>query len=244
MSEAAEIERLIAQYLDGQLDESEREAFESRLETDGDFAAQFQTAANLEWAIRANALKSRKEQLSQIELTPPANAKLRPLVILSSVAAVIAILLLFWWFNQSPSLDQLYAQNLPQREAPSVRSSNPTDSLLSLAHLAYNQGQFAEASERYTALIADSNFVERQSLTVFLGLSYLHQGKSEAAITQFELVDALSERENVDWYLVLAYLQRADVAGTQQALQKILTDSAHYYYDKAVEIQADLENIN
>jgi len=244
MSAPSEIDILISQYLDGQLDDNARQQFEKRLETDADFATQFQDSANLEWAIRANAIKSRKEQLSQIELQPPANAKLRPLVILSSVAAVIAMLLLFWWFNQSPSLDQLYAQNIPQREAPSVRSSNPTDSLLSLAHSAYNQARFAEASERYSALISDSNFVERQSLNVFLGLSYLQQKKTDAAISQFERVNALSERENMDWYLVLAHLQQSDAEATRLALQKILADSAHYYYDDAVEMKVKIEKVS
>ncbi|MFK7925778.1 MAG: hypothetical protein AB8H47_27770, partial [Bacteroidia bacterium] len=124
------------------------------------------------------------------------------------------------------------------------RSSNPTDSLLSLANLAYNQGQFMEASERYATLLLDSNFVERQSLQVFLGLSFLHQGKSDLAIAQFELVDALSERENADWYLVLAHLQKSDLSATQSALQEILSDPAHYYYDDAIEMQSKIEASN
>lgn len=244
MSQPSEIDILISQYLNGQLDDSARQQFESRLETDADFAAHFQATTNIEWGIRANAIKSRKEQLSQIELHPPGNARLRPLVILSSVAAVIAMLLLFWWFNQSPNLEQLYAENIPQREASSLRSTNPNDSLLNMAHLAYNQGQYEEATERYLSLISDSAFAERQSLAVFLGLSYLHQGNANAAIAQFASVDALSERENVDWYLVLAHLQRSDAAAARLALQKILADSAHYYYDDAVEMQAKMENVN
>ncbi|MEL6654291.1 MAG: tetratricopeptide repeat protein, partial [Bacteroidota bacterium] len=241
MSDASPNDLLITQYLDGTLSPVERAAFEARLEHESDLAEAFALAANLEWGIRAQAIQERKQAFSSLELPASPNARTIPLWTWASAAAAIALLCLFWWISRPLSPEQLYAMNAPERQAPLSRSLTDQDSLLRMAHITYNQADYTQAIERYQAILQDSMLIDKNAPRVFLGLSYLQDQQSEAAISVFETVDSPDEQQNIDWYLALAYLQMEQFEPAIAQLQMIIKEEGHYYRAQAQEALEELE---
>ncbi|PZR13831.1 MAG: hypothetical protein DI539_19135 [Flavobacterium psychrophilum] len=234
----------IERYLDRSLSEEERQTMERRLELEPDLKSKYYEHKQLIEGIRYSHIQNKLEQLRLLESSlPPVTEKQRvnvialwkPVAIAASITLLIAAC---YFFALNPTPQELYANQFvpyPNVFEPTVRGNiNTSQDKRTEAFRAYDQGDYATASQLFTELSASHS---EPGILLLLGNSNLIIGKTQEAQNNFlELIANYDELEaQAKWYLALSYLKQGEGEKAQLILQE-LSDPQVTYSKKAKEL--------
>jgi hypothetical protein len=246
---------LLKRFNQGQLSDSERAAFEKRLETDAAFAAEVAAWAVIYKGIQAEGDRQLDQQLRGLgkKLMQSETAELTPSVVnvaqkqqfriprwAYAIAAALLLLLAAWpiYQNLQPSRPA-YADNKALFEkhfrllpAPAVR-----DAQVTAWREAYQNKNYTAAIAELETLLADPNFTNRSEANLYLGISHLAAGQGPQALAAFGQVSADSfDWDEAQWYSALACFIIDDVVHAKQSLEEISGTSGHPHQQEAQEM--------
>jgi hypothetical protein len=236
----------IAQYLSGELSESEYSAFISALAVDPDLqhAVNVQQRIEDELSERAEIEALLRSAEEEHPFLLPAKSPLRSLYPWLAMAAMIAIGLGIWFLsspgtNSATYLAQQYGNlNLPESVLPSrfshtfelnrtliSRDSSQINLVLNRAtsrgdsaRLLLYLRKYPESLQLYQR-IEDDELMD--SLRFERAILHLRAKNTVLALADLERV-TIEYEGGLYWYKALAYLQRSDVASAKKALSVIL----------------------
>lgn len=236
-----ELYELVASYMQNQLSEPERKAFEARLETDDTFRAQAKPLMLGELAAafgREDELRQRMGQWMETIKQDPSQtqppARIQPLWVRMAIAASVALLLLIVLprLFPPPKVDpaQLFTENFDPYLPPETRSQEPLlDSALQAAHIAILTGDYEVGIQQLT-LILDTAQLTPEGKTeeqLYLGSAYLQHDQPQKALEVFQQI-ADQDQPVVRWYQALAYLAIGDKEAASERMQQLVLRKGYY----------------
>lgn len=237
---------LINGYFEGALSQNQLEEVNQLLETDSDFADDFEFQKQLQISLRKEERGEIKELFSGLQTENRATEtkvfQLRPWLAAASVALLAGLASWFFFFN-TPDLnsDALYAANFAPYDNvihPIERGSQPED-LKTKAFTAYENREYPKALELFKELYTKQNdsYIDFYSAMVLMQLN-----RQKEAI---ELLEGYIEKEGelkdrASWYLALAYLKLDDI-GASKAQLKNLIELNTFKTDAAKELLSQLD---
>lgn len=238
---------LMDAYLKGEMSIAEQQNFEQKLQSDVEFANQFNEIKLLKRAyfeqdqesIRTLMDKWDQEYLVEEKL-PDTNFNWK--WVGGIAASLILVLVATFFFLKQPSNDVLFADNFEPYKLVLTNTRGhdaEEDKLLEEAYRLYEQGNFEEASRKFKHKLRRQKSLKVQ---FYLGVSYLASGNATDAITVFQ--DCLEKdsllKAQVHWYLGLAYLKNNDVQNAKKEFQWHI-DEESSYKDEASTILSRIE---
>lgn len=210
----------IERYLQDALSDEELIDFERKLVEDTEFNAVTEQMRSILIGIESVALKEQmnefhkelkgnQQQEGVVDLYPKSKDSNQP----SSnrfwqyAAAVVAILLVgSWWFSRPTKSERIFSQYfIPDPGLPTTMGTEDDYDFLN-GMVSYKQGEYDRAIELWEPLKASR---ASDTLSYFLGISYLAQGELEAADTNLtevaNITDSAFNKEAM-YYLGLKYL--------------------------------------
>ena len=233
----------IEQYLNNQLDESQRIALESRLDQEEDFAAEFDRHESAHKVLDFVIAKNLKEQLMELEAESkvvPMGARRRRLMVVLSAAASVLLLVGVFYTNfiggsmTSPELASAYYE-LPE---PRIRNANTTvvyPEGLESGLAAMRQGNYSDAITELRSVPQEEDYYILAQF--FLGHAlYLTQDFSEAQ-KAFDLVSTINDvryQHEAEWFGALSCL--AQDGDCSERVEAIAGQSNHDFNEDAGKI--------
>ena len=223
IGEDDDIIRLIERYLDDEMSEDERNAFEYRLTKDSDLSKallmQKSAIADIKkyWELKTemNEIYSRVKSESNQTIQPKSNRG-----IWYGIAASIALLILALFLIKNlgtPNHKKIYASYYaPFTQDNQFRGfdTNLNDSLYIKAILLYNQQEYDKAAGLFSDMIDQNGGLE--VLYIYLGSSYLNLDRDSEAKKVLRETEYFSDNRIVQhgrWYLALAELKSENIKG-------------------------------
>ena len=237
----------IESYVRGANPPAENRQFEKELEENPSLKAEYQAYLATQEAIGDLALDQVRLKVTQIAQQQLGTGKVltlsrRAIAIAASLLLLIALLGLLYG-RQQFSDQQLFAQ---QYEAPNWSPIRGTTTAIQKYDQALVSVQ-AGHSDEAIALLQGITPTDEVYANAQYALGHLHlQSKQpEAAAEAFETVEGLNDKryqENVDWFLVLAYLQAGKEAPLNRQINMILQNEQHPYFEDAQSLQSRLQS--
>lgn len=243
---------MVEAYLQNELSESDRKAFEARLKSEPQFRDTVKPLMLAGLSARIGREEDLRQRMSKwmedIKQDPPKSkvvSMIRPLYVGLAIAAAIALVLLIVLprFNTSEDFngERLFAENFEPYLPPETRSSALTlDSALQMAHVAILEGNYDEGIAQLEAVVDTTALPAAvlQKELLYLGSAYLQAGQAEKALETFQIINYPQSTE-VRWYTALTYLRLGDKESTMTLL-KALASSNDYYGKAAKKLLEDL----
>lgn len=252
----------IKQYLNEQLPETDRLAFEQQMKTDPEFAEEVATWAAIYQGIQEhgdevlntelthlgkNLLKQQSDSTTMRAKVNQEQLKSRAMVPRWVYAAAALLLLLVIALplyqklndpaNTYASAETLYSENFQMPNAPAVR-----DATLSSWRQAYENKQFPEAIAELEKLLSNPAYPRKAEAQLFIGLSHLGAGDAQNAIETFQNVSPDSfEWEDAQWYTAMAYLKLNDTEKAKSILQALSVQASAELRAKAVKVLTQIK---
>lgn len=230
----------IDRYLNGQMDEAEKAAFEQEVQTNPALAEELALHKSMErWLQKRQkraALKVDLETLSdeffseKVEKGRVISMASRRRLILAVAASVV--LLVIAWLALQPSLYEQYAVHPP---LALVEKSDSDQQTLADAEQAFNKGNYRKATPLLQQYV--STHPGDELAVLYLGIAEMESNMLPEAREIFTSLSTSSSLEISDmarWYLALSFLKEGDNASCARVLQSIPQTSA--YYQKANEL--------
>ncbi|AXG68591.1 anaphase-promoting complex, cyclosome, subunit 3 [Kordia sp. SMS9] len=257
----------IAAYLNNQMDEAEKIAFEASLENDTELASFVATCASLEsvydehtWNIQSNASTEEVKALAnQFRTDDVANLskKIRDIqqqntttkskksyfYVISSAVAVAAVITLFYFsFMQSITANEAFEQYHNWNALPSFVEKGDTEDTRATAQALFEAEKYQEALTIFKEYAQKSTTYDPK-IQLYIGVSYLELENYHEAIQTF---DALQNSNTIDhhkayWYLALTYLKQNNAETAKKILNTLVKNPTNYNYEKAKELLKKLK---
>lgn len=170
--------------------------------------------------------------------------------IAASVLVVLGIGLSVIFTNSNPKQSSilgegahvvLYEQYYRSLGGPedNYRSDIGGSALASVEHSAseaFNELDYKQSISFYSELLKESP--QNPKYTLFLGLSYINDGRYDDAILLFNNYTISDHKydEDIQWYLALAHLRKGEIQTSRLLLHSIASDQKSYYSDVASEL--------
>ncbi|GEM_PF-3444680 len=236
---------LLADYVDGLVDDATRKRIEDEL-THSEEAAMVVAGIKEYYAQRGADRDELELYLNQLAITfselavSPKVRKLRFSPFAIRVAAVIVLLMAFvpiiLWLIRPSALDshELIAAHLekPYKILPHNRDQSEVVDLNHQAYEAYRKANYSQAIEYLQMVLAENPQRNPDSYDTFvLGLSYLYA--NEYTLASHYLQQVIEGRhprfeQQAYWFLALAYFQGSEIEKSREILDKILSTQGHY----------------
>lgn len=204
-------------FTDGRLSEQESDGFLRK-----SMKKAFDEAQKKEWSDRLS------EEFG-IRRNPP-QRKRNAIIYISALAAAIALFLLAYplLFSQSDGLEQQLELALAEPFPNYLTRKGEveqTEALRQQMAEAYNAKKYEQAINIGQQLLQSSTPSTEDFF--FLGLSHLYQGNYPSAVNMLNSARSASEqdgrfREEIDWFLALAYVKNKYFAEAKELLNKIV----------------------
>lgn len=228
-------------YLDGELSKAELEAAARAAGID-DLDAELAWLRQTRLAIEAEGLKKKLHQ--QFSAGEKRQARVRPLWPRWAAAAAAVLVLAvagWWWFGRS-EIPDLYAKYEFVDPGIPVLMSDTQNYELQNALSYYSEEDYAGAITQLTALRSD--LPANDTLTYYLGASYLYTGQTEAAAPLLDKIAGEADSQftlRAQWLQVLLAL-RSDEQATAADLARPIADSPqHPFSGEAQRLLTDLD---
>ena len=227
----------IEAYVLDRMTAAEREAFELRMSTDGDFRAEVEVERD---NIRAVELGGGSRLIKDISAEE--NGRERAYGGWSryvKYAAVVALLATaaIWWFTRPPVNERLFAEYYAADPGLPVAMSGTTDPAFADAMVAYKLGDHAEARSKWAPLL--QNDPTNDTLRYYTASAALAMGDAALAIPLFEgLASGTGSAFQVKsrWFLFLAYVKQGNAAKARA----VPLDDDPVYGERARALKAQL----
>jgi len=238
-------EALINGYFEDNLSENEKGEFERLLNTDSEFAADFEFQKELQRSLK----KEERQQIKAMfgaqnpfaEKTPTKVVRLRPWLMAASIALLVGISAwLIFFTNTGIDAGQLYDTNFVPYENvvhPIERGAQIED-LKTKAFTAYEDEDYGNA----LALFKELQQKQADSYIQFYEAIVLMQlNKHQEAVPLLEnYISGDGElKDRAIWYLALAYLKQGDTSKSSEQLEKLIKEDGF----KAKAARQLLENL-
>lgn len=254
-----ELYEKIEAYLNGELPQKEREAFEKQLGTDAQLGEEMKLFEQVRDTIRKRSALEEEEAsfLKMIQADPnglPAlGAKVRDFrrrnLVIFAVAAALALVLVsvLFWGNQTRSGPELYAMYVAAPSLPKLRDTEGGDCREGV--LALENGAYSQAVVSLEKCLEDS----LQGLDVRLALAYAYMNVDESKALPFlEEIDKQRDdylpamKYRASWYLVLMGVKLEDWKKAKSLLDSLLEnkDLPAVQREQAEELQKIIEDRN
>ena len=226
---------LIDAYLDGKLEQHDRDAVEARLKTDQSFSEKFDRQKTIRHAISGMGALKLEAEFASNTMTPTRSLISRTWLGLAASITILVAIGTYWIF--SPPQYQRAAERLYQTPVTQMdrggASDRYTDAMISFA-----RRSFAEAMEKFSGINEDHpNFLDAQYYRAHA--TYL-KGDFQSARTQFLQLgqsDVKSIAERSTWFAVLAGIRAKMPKGEMEAEVKSIADApTNFYRDLAKEL--------
>ena len=220
----------LEQYKKGEMTAEELESF-----TDSFMRAKYDNDRKNRWENKLSTEQG-------INQTAP-EAKSRRLYLWVAVAAAVLLLLLAYKpiiqsFN-SPGYEQLAEAFITDNFYENLEISRADQDITQVnldAIAAYNQKNFETAITHFETIVAQGIATDKQFF--FLGLSHLYSQEYDDAIANFieakNVNDKSKFKQDIQWFLSLAYLKNEDLVNGKSALLSI--SKGQWNYDKAQQL--------
>jgi len=230
---------MINQYLDGEMNAEELNAFETAMQQDADLKNEVELLRDVNATLKIKlhpdenemALRSSlKEMNAEFFAGKTEQAKIIPLTRrrwMTAVAAVfvLALLLTVW---QPWKKEDLYQQYAAIQMPGTTERGAAADSLLKLAIENFNNKKFAEAIPSFEAALKDS--VQNAFVQYYYGIALLQNGdieRSRAQLTSLYNGTSLFKYDAA-FYMALSYLKEKNKPACKDWLNKIPADAGRY----------------
>ncbi|GAB3021614.1 hypothetical protein GCM10027284_46360 [Cyclobacterium sediminis] len=210
-------EETIQRYLDDELGEDEKLAFEAKVKADASLQEQVAAYRLLVAGIRFQVRKENWDKISELENEATSKAVFKRVYLNSWKYAVagLAVLLVATFFmykllSKQEDMQDLYAENFsayPALVHATVRGADEPKTLEEQAYAAYSNEEYEEATLYFTNILEAG---EDPLVRFYLGNTYLAMGNYDAAILALEraIESPMMLETQAKWYLGLAYLAR------------------------------------
>lgn len=225
----------IDDFLSGQLNAADQQAFEEELSRNPELRRQVDLQRDMTFLLShqkdRTALKGRLEKTGAdfFGEAEPARPKARIRWIGWAAAAAILLFVLWPVFVQ-PDLYQQYAEFPPL--ALSEKSTASTN--WAATEQAFNSGDYTEAALQLEIYL--EAFPEDQQARLYLGIAQMETGELEAARQSFAEVSAAAPAlsDYAEWYRALSYLKGNAPEKARPALEGIAEGSPFYEEAEAI----------
>lgn len=252
----------IASYVNNQMDEAEKKAFETLLESDDELASFLETYATLEgvyneekWTVKSNATIEEVKALANEFRSKDAldvSKKIRAIqqnahqatttrskksyfYYISSAVAIAAVSTLFYFsFMQSFTANDAFEEYHDWTTLPSFQTKSDTNNNLAKASTLFQEEKYQEALSIFTKYSEESDTYNPQ-IQLYVGISQLELGNYQDAIQTFDKLLASNTIDNhkAYWYTSLTYLKQNDAEKAKKVLRTLLENPSNYNYEKA-----------
>ena len=165
-------------------------------------------------------------------------------------AAMILILLglsvKFFW-SDTPT-DKIFNEYYHPLSGPedTFRGESPQEEALEKekqASQAYDDLDYSKSIDFYSELLKE--YPNNAKYTLFLGLSYINDGKYDNAILIYNnyIPKGVQYEDDIQWYLALAHLKRGEIQTSRFILKTIYEDNDNYYSSTAKDLAMRLEQL-
>ena len=233
----------IEDYLNDEMDESARKAFEAQLSSNQALQQELVLQQTLRAGIRDKGnqlLKEKLKRFHQEEINNSSDsdsAKViplarRPIVRIMAAAVTLLVVALAYYLFQAPGTDtDLFAANYEPYAISLVQRGTAQEQLTTADGL-YREGQFSEAQALLESLEAELGDAPKVSMA--LAICYIETDQLEKAQNKLnELYDNPLYQDKVQWYLALIALKNKQPAIARAELEKLSQDQNSNYQDRA-----------
>jgi predicted negative regulator of RcsB-dependent stress response len=234
-------EKILAQYIDGELSPEAHLEVKNKLEKDIEWQEATEKLLMAMQSVRyfgmVQEVAAVHQQMMQEGSLPKIESKIKTLSIKRAIritTAVAASLLLvfagikgYQFYQLSP--DKVYNENFVSYQLPVTRGSNDEKSFeIKEAYQAQNYKDVIKWGRKYKAKVVEESFL--------IGLSYLQSNDPFSAITSLQPIVKTDTKallkQDAEFYLALAYLKNKDYDKAIDLMQKIKADTSHPYHQQ------------
>ncbi|MBC8757597.1 tetratricopeptide repeat protein [Kordia sp. YSTF-M3] len=261
----------IASYLNNEMNEAEKAAFEVQLENDAELASFVDTFSTLEgvynedkWTVKSNATIAEVKALAnafRADDVADVSKKIRAIqqhttnqettsrsrksyfYYISSAVAIAAVCTLFYFsFMQSITADDAFEQYHDWASLPSFQTKSDTNNNLAKASTLFQEEKYQEALSIFTTYAQESATYNPQ-IQLYIGVSHMELENYQEALQTF---NQLQNSNTVDdhkayWYTALTYLKQNDAENAKKVLKTLVENPSNYNYEKAKELLKKLK---
>jgi len=261
----------IASYINNEMNEAEKTAFEALLKNDAALASFVDICTSLDsvynehaWNIKSTAsvatIKALANEFRSDDVTA-LSKKIRDIqkqhtstststtkrkktyfYLISSAVAIAAILTLFYFtFMQSMTATDAFEEYHNWKTLPSFVEKGNTEDERVKAQKLFEAEKYQEALAVFKKYSENTTFDPK--LQVYIGVCYLELENYDKALETF---DGLLHSKTIDqhkayWYKALTYLKRDDLKNARKVLNTLVQDTSNYNYEKARELLKKLK---
>lgn len=221
--------QLFDEYLNGTLNQSEKTAFEDRIETDTLFDSEFKVHQLLIKGIVESGKSELKKRLADHEAKISSRTLNQYLYfrIAAGIALIMILSFIVVKYATSTDYEEVYAQNFstyPNVIDPINRSESNSD---------YSIYQLYELKQFNKVIIQLESKINRSSLSdsewFYLGQSYMTQDNFTEAVTCLKKITKNSDfHQAAEWYTALAFIKIKEVKKARLILNQIINLRGDY----------------
>lgn len=228
----------IEKYLNHELADEERQAFEKRMQVDADFSSFVKSYISIHESLQAGVDRASKEQVLKATLREVSEKhfdkknvisiiSMRNIYWAAAAAIFLAVCLIFIYNLQDPATYERFAQH--QSLALAQRSESNSE-LQHAAEDAFNNADYEQAA-KYLAQLSKSS-PDDNNLKLYWAIALIETSqydKSDSLLTVIS--SSFIYKHTATWYQALSYLKQGKLEAAKTLLKKI-PESAEKY-DKA-----------
>ncbi len=239
-------DRIIEQYLSGNLREEELEQFKNTLKSDQRLARRVKDLQAIESGLHAlgmdHLMQDMKKWEKDIKLSQPPVTAWKKYLAVAAVITLILVPAVYFFTSKSPTSEELFLAYYEPYEEMLISRSNTSDSLgilLAAGLDAYNRGAYQRCTDLLKSYLQQQP--EAYRVALYLGIAQLEIDQKQSAEKNFLLAqnDPAFEQQ-AQWYQALSYLKFGEIPKARDILQSISTSESHYRKDQASDLLKDL----
>lgn len=252
----------IASYLNNQMDEQAKKAFEERLQNDEDLADFFATYKELDgvydeqkWNIKINATSSEIKELAnqfRTEDVTELSKKIRSIqqkgntttsktkrkttfYYISSAVAIAALFALFYFsFSQTLSPKEAFDSYNDWSILPAFQTKNDVQSDISKAVTLFNEKEYKKALTIFKSSQQETSTFD-PSIQLYIGVCQLELNYNKEALSTFKNIRNSNtlDAHKAFWFIALTHLKLEDSKSAIATLEQLIQNEDNFNYEKA-----------
>lgn len=254
----------IASYINNEMNEAEKTAFEALLKDDNELASFVETCASLDsvynentWNIKSNASVAEVKALAnefrsddvitlsetirniqkQDNSSTTKKNKKTYFYLISSAVTIAAVMTLFYFtFMQYLTGSEAFEEYHNWNTLPSFVEKGDVEDTPAKAEGLFEAGKYQEALAIFIENAKSTTY--DPNIHLYIGVCYVELENYPKAMQTF---DELLNSNTLDnhkgyWYKALTYLKQNDAENAKKILQTLVQDANNYNYEKAKEL--------